>query len=102
MPRFMEASNRKAEIEALALAYPSIPLEALLKQDLLRLGLRFTQDSLALASGFKPKDYFIFSFDYTTLAEMQEHCQALLANAGLQQYEISAYSQPGHQCQHNQ
>jgi putative oxygen-independent coproporphyrinogen III oxidase len=35
------------------------------------------------------------------LANMQERCQAVLANAGLQQYEVSAYSKPGHQCQHN-
>ena len=36
-----------------------------------------------------------------TLADMQERCQAMLADAGLQQYEISAYSKPEHQCQHN-
>jgi putative oxygen-independent coproporphyrinogen III oxidase len=35
------------------------------------------------------------------LADMQERCQALLADAGLQQYEVSAYSKPGHQCEHN-
>jgi oxygen-independent coproporphyrinogen-3 oxidase len=33
--------------------------------------------------------------------EMQEHCQALLADAGYAQYEISAYARPGRQCAHN-
>ena len=33
--------------------------------------------------------------------DMQEHCQALLAERGYAQYEVSAYAQPGHQCQHN-
>ncbi|MEQ1635961.1 MAG: radical SAM family heme chaperone HemW [Methylococcales bacterium] len=31
----------------------------------------------------------------------QQACQALLAEHGFQQYEISAYSKPGRQCQHN-
>ena len=33
--------------------------------------------------------------------DMQEHCQALLADAGYAQYEVSAYAQPGRQCAHN-
>lgn len=33
--------------------------------------------------------------------DMQEHCQALLAERGYAQYEVSAYAQPGRQCQHN-
>ena len=33
--------------------------------------------------------------------DMQEHCQALLADAGFAQYEVSAYAQPGRQCAHN-
>ena len=33
--------------------------------------------------------------------DMQEHCQALLAEAGFAQYEVSAYAQPGRQCAHN-
>ena len=32
---------------------------------------------------------------------MQEACQASLASAGYQQYEISAYAKPGHRCVHN-
>ena len=33
--------------------------------------------------------------------DMQEHCQSLLADRGYLQYEVSAYAQPGRQCQHN-
>jgi len=40
-----------------------------------------------------PNDELIFN--------TQKHCQKLLANHGYQQYEVSAYSQPGLQCRHN-
>ena len=33
--------------------------------------------------------------------DMQERCQALLAEHGYAQYEVSAYAQPGRQCAHN-
>ena len=33
--------------------------------------------------------------------DIQEHCQALLADAGYAQYEVSAYARPGRQCAHN-
>jgi putative oxygen-independent coproporphyrinogen III oxidase len=33
--------------------------------------------------------------------DMQEHCQALLAQAGFGHYEVSAYARAGRQCSHN-
>jgi len=36
-----------------------------------------------------------------TLWDIQEQGQALLTQAGYQQYEISGYAKPGYQCQHN-
>jgi oxygen-independent coproporphyrinogen-3 oxidase len=33
--------------------------------------------------------------------DMQEHCQARLAETGYAQYEVSAYARPGRQCRHN-
>jgi len=37
-----------------------------------------------------------------TLASIQDDGETLLAEAGLVQYEVSAYSQPGKECVHNQ
>jgi oxygen-independent coproporphyrinogen-3 oxidase len=39
--------------------------------------------------------------DDDLLWDMQEAGQALLAEAGLRQYEISAYAREGHRCRHN-
>jgi len=39
--------------------------------------------------------------DHDAAWEIQEHCQALLADAGYAQYETSAYARPGRQCAHN-
>ena len=36
-----------------------------------------------------------------TLWDIQDHGKKLLADSGLQQYEVSAYSLPGKECQHN-
>src|SRR5690606_18348564 len=33
--------------------------------------------------------------------DIQEHCQAMLADAGYRQYEVSAYAQAGRECAHN-
>jgi len=60
------------EIDRLSQSYPEVPVEAILKQDLLRLGVGFSVDSLRIATGFKPKDYFIFSFDLATLSELKD------------------------------
>jgi oxygen-independent coproporphyrinogen-3 oxidase len=39
--------------------------------------------------------------DHDAAWDMQEACQARLADAGYAQYEISAYAQPGRRCVHN-
>jgi hypothetical protein len=58
--------------------YLDIPLEAIIKQDILRQGVQFTENCYRIASGFKPKDYFIFSFDHVTLKEMEQKAKHLL------------------------
>ncbi|MBX7058820.1 MAG: radical SAM protein [Leptospirales bacterium] len=59
------------ELELAERSYRTIPFEAILKQDLLRLGLNF--DAAALQQGeFKAKDYFIFTFDHVPLKEQDQ------------------------------
>jgi hypothetical protein len=41
----------------------SIPMEAIVKSDLLRLGIAFSPEALEVCKKAKPKSYFIFSFD---------------------------------------
>lgn len=52
--------------------YPALPKEAVVKQDVLRKGLNFSKDALRIAKGYKPKDYFIFSFDLIELKNMEQ------------------------------
>ncbi|MBI4196909.1 MAG: radical SAM protein [Deltaproteobacteria bacterium] len=49
-----------------------IPLEAVLKSDLLRLGVSFSQEALKASQDQKPKSYFIFSFDRVSQKELSE------------------------------
>ncbi len=53
--------------------FSDLPAEAIIKQDVLREGLSFSEDSLRIATGYKPKDYFIFSFDLIPIAEMEQN-----------------------------
>lgn len=64
------AERTYAEILRLSDRYGDLPIEAIIKQDILRLGLTFSDDALRIATGYKPKDYFIFSFDYMRLRDM--------------------------------
>lgn len=70
--------HRLATVEAVIAGHPTLPREAVIKEDLLRGGVRFTPAALAWAAQFKKKSYFIFSFDLQPLAGMAagEHWQA--------------------------
>ncbi|PIE91536.1 MAG: radical SAM protein [Acidobacteria bacterium] len=52
-------------------SFADLPPEAIVKQDVLRLGVRFSEAAMNIAAGFKPKDYFIFSFDLIEIKDMQ-------------------------------
>ncbi len=52
--------------------FPDIPFEAILKTDLLRLGLSFSREALEVCRSAKPKSYFIFSFDRAAASELSE------------------------------
>jgi hypothetical protein len=62
---------RLPELERLIAVYPDVPFEAVVKEDLLRLGVGFSEDALRVSSGFKPKSYFIFSFDLRPISAME-------------------------------
>ncbi len=64
--------SRLAELDALCERFRDIPPEAILKTDLLRLGLAFSTDALKQCAAAKPKSYFIFSFDRKTQSELSE------------------------------
>lgn len=66
------------QLETLIKRHESLPLEAIVKTDMLRLGVAFTEEALRVAAQHKLKAYFIFSFDLVPLKEMeqQEHWRA--------------------------
>ena len=49
--------------------FSDLPAEAIVKSDILRLGLHFDSEVFSRSAAYKPKDYFIFSFDLVPLAE---------------------------------
>lgn len=51
--------------------YKEIPIEAIIKQDILRLGLKFDVKAIQNRQ-YKTKDYFIFTFDHIPLIEQSE------------------------------
>jgi hypothetical protein len=67
-------TERLAMLDSLAERHRSVPREAVLKEDLLRTGIAFTDAALSdnLDGAVKPKSYFIFSFDQQPLAKLGE------------------------------
>ncbi len=65
-------SNQTTEIDSLEKlqatfeSYSHLPREAIIKQDILRLGLDFVTSSVD-DNGYKHKDYFIFTFDHVPI-----------------------------------
>lgn len=67
-----------SNIEDLAERYPDIPIEVMVKEDLLRRGMAWAPEALEVAADFKLKAYFICSFDMVPISEMdqKEHLKA--------------------------
>lgn len=65
-------------VEDLTVRYPDIPVEAIVKEDLLRRGMSWTPEALEIAAAFKRKAYFICSFDMVPISEMgqKEHLRS--------------------------
>ncbi|MFI5174456.1 MAG: radical SAM protein [Terriglobia bacterium] len=70
---------RKQFIEQLITDHPTVPREAIVKEDLLRGGVAFSDDALRVAAGMQPKSYFIFSFDMIPIKEMGKRREDLSA-----------------------
>lgn len=64
--------SKKEFLEQMIAAHPTVPAEAIVKEDLLRGGVSFSDDALRVAAGMQPKSYFIFSFDLIPIREMGE------------------------------
>lgn len=59
-------------LEKMEREYREIPMESIVKQDILRQGIHFLPESFLYNGEYKAKDYFIFSFDHTPLANLTE------------------------------
>jgi len=66
------------QVEILSGNYPDIPIEAIVKEDLLRRGMAWSQEALGVAGRYKVKAYFICSFDMVPINQMEqeEHSKA--------------------------
>jgi hypothetical protein len=62
-----------SNIENLAELNPDIPFEAIVKEDLLRQGMAWSPEALAIAAHSKLKAYFIFSFDMMPISAMGQN-----------------------------
>jgi hypothetical protein len=60
-----------ALVESICKQFPDLPVEAIVKEDLLRLGVAFSESALTAAARAKKKSYFIFSFDRVPIAAME-------------------------------
>ena len=54
---------RTEELEAHFEKFPDLPKEVIIKEDCLRLGLRFSRAALDACKGYQPKLHYMFSFD---------------------------------------
>jgi len=61
-----------SEIEILAERNPDIPMEVIVKEDLLRQGMSWSPEALAVAAEYKRKAYFIFSFDMVPISGLAQ------------------------------
>ena len=52
--------------------YPEVPREVILKEDMLRLGIQFSEEALEMARGCRPKSYYLFSWDRMSRDEMEK------------------------------
>ncbi len=68
-----ESSQSSLEcVEDIASRFPDIPIEAVVKEDLLRRGMAWSHDALETSARHKTKAYFIFSFDMVPITHLDQ------------------------------
>jgi len=50
-------------VETYSRKYPDVPIEVILKEDLLRLGMTFSKEAMAAARGCRTQAYYLFSYN---------------------------------------
>ncbi len=69
--KFSEMKPRAPELEEFFKRFPDMPRECIVKEDVLRLGTRFSEAALEATPGCRVKSYRLFSYDSLKLDEMQ-------------------------------
>jgi hypothetical protein len=62
---------KKYSLEKYFDKYPDVPKEVIVKEDVLRLGVYFTDAALEESSKYTTKSYYLFSYDQTDVADMK-------------------------------
>lgn len=68
---FSETKPRAAELEEYFTHFSDMPREVIVKEDVLRLGVRFSQAALDLTPGCRVKSYRLFSYDSVKIDDMK-------------------------------
>jgi hypothetical protein len=63
--------SRRAELERHFQMFADVPREVVVKEDVLRMGVRFSEAALNHDPEARPRAYYIFSYDRTGLEDMQ-------------------------------
>ncbi len=67
-----KAIPRSKEVESFFDTYPDVPKEVVVKEDVLRHGVKFSKAAMEKASQGRARSYYIFSYDRTDLSEMEQ------------------------------
>jgi len=68
----VETDSRIDYLEKYMKKYPDVPREAIVKEDLLREGCRFTKAALNIDQPYRKKSYRLFSYDFKSHDEMEQ------------------------------
>ncbi len=64
-------------IETYARKYPDVPMEVILKEDLLRLGIDVTVDAIRAVEDYRTQAYYLFSYNMSEHSELEDNLSTL-------------------------